>query len=75
MRAHVLSVSASPEDIDRFRRECAQYHFRWTCRDCVHVQPSTQTCSMEYPNDHLRTATSYLDPRGHYVFCKYFELP
>jgi len=29
---------------------------------------------MEYPNDQLTQPEGYLDPQGHYLFCKYFEL-
>lgn len=74
MKAHVTPTTASAEDLRRFQEESRRHDLRWTCRDCAHVVPSTQRCSMEYPNALLRDPEGYLDPRGHYRFCKYFEL-
>ncbi len=59
---------------DHFRVEARQFELRYRCRDCVHVVPSTVTCSMFFPNTMLRDVDGPFQPDGNYAFCKYFEL-
>ena len=59
----------------RFRAEAERHALRYRCADCVHVTPSTLTCSLGYPNTMLTNDSRHaISADGNFVFCKYFEL-
>jgi hypothetical protein len=64
---------ASPDQVERFRRERTAWSLQYRCPDCVHVDPATMKCTQEYPNRTLLIADGYLESGGCFVFCKHFE--
>ena len=64
---------ATPEQVERYRREAAAFGLIFRCADCIHVEQPATLCSLGYPNRELLEADGYLDERGQFVFCKYFE--
>lgn len=68
---------ATPEQADRFRRERDLHRLRFRCPDCVHARKSPDGgmfCTLGYPNETLMKADHFVENRGQFVFCKYFEL-
>ncbi|MBM4395779.1 MAG: hypothetical protein FJ087_08820 [Deltaproteobacteria bacterium] len=66
--------AASPEEVERFRRERVEFRLVYRCPDCEHFAPGTGKCSLGYPNRTLMEADGYLEIEGAFVFCKYFEV-
>jgi hypothetical protein len=66
--------SATPAQAARFREERDAFRLRFRCPDCLHVVPASGACAFAFPNRDLMLAGEYLDERGWFVFCKYFEL-
>lgn len=59
---------------DVFNHECDAFRFHYTCPSCAHVAPSANTCSLGYPNEHLKHGKQAITADGNLIFCKYFEL-
>jgi hypothetical protein len=52
------------------RQAAHDFRLLYRCESCAHVDPETERCSLEYPNDDHKG-----DPSGdEIVFCKAFEL-
>ncbi len=51
--------------------EIAHFKLRFTCEDCAQFEPSSEMCSLGYPNEAHRARRTTDD---HIVFCKEFEL-
>ena len=62
------------EDVALFIQERAKYNLKYRCLDCVHFVEATGECSLGYPNETLMESERYLDERGQFVFCRYFEV-
>jgi hypothetical protein len=73
VKAFVMKIVPTPDELQRFAEESQRFGFRWRCEACAHLAVSTGLCSLEYPNGHLAIQGTYVDPRGNYLFCKYFE--
>jgi hypothetical protein len=54
----------------RLREEAARYALRFACEDCVHFEPGSGRCSLEYPASPRREALS----ADVLELCKEFEL-
>jgi hypothetical protein len=74
-------MRATPDDLEdvdlanqRFSEETRQYAFRYRCESCAHIERSTETCSLGYPNHFLVGPVRAIEPDGNLSFCKYFEL-
>jgi len=74
-------VRATPEDLHRldaanraFVEECSRFRFHYRCDSCAHFAPSTQACSLGYPNHYLVGKARAIEADGNLTFCKYFEL-
>ena len=60
-----------------FRQQANSFNLFFSCQNCVHMNPTNQRCSLEYPNDDLRLAAEQgwaLTDDGDILFCKYFEV-
>ena len=61
---------------ERFRQQVVALKLVYDCRECVHLDTTDDSCSMEYPNQKLLDAAAKkfaLEDTGDLVFCKYFE--
>jgi hypothetical protein len=58
----------------RFRDETERLRFQYRCDACAHIVPSTNSCSLGYPNDTLIGPIHAIQADGNLTFCKYFEL-
>ncbi len=73
MKAFVKPYVPGPGEHERFARQARDFGLKWLCPDCVHVRASTCTCSLEFRTRDLMEATSFVEARGNFTFCKYFE--
>jgi len=73
VKACVKPYSPGPGECERFAEQAEALNFRWRCPDCVHVVPSACLCSLEFRTADLMNATTFVDARGNFTFCKYFE--
>lgn len=73
MKAHVKPYLPSPGEHERFLAQVTTFDFRWRCPDCIHVAPASGKCSLEFRTQDLMAATSFVEDRGNFTFCKYFE--
>ena len=74
-------MRATPDDLEnvdlankRFSEESRRYAFHYRCESCAHVQPSSSSCSLGYPNHFLVGPVRAIEADGNLSFCKYFEL-
>ena len=74
MRAREDDLQDLDEANRRFRRETERLRFHYRCGSCAHIEQSSMTCSLGYPNDTLIGAVRAIQPDGNLAFCKYFEL-
>jgi hypothetical protein len=61
----------------RLREEAARYALRFACEDCVHFEPGSERCSLEYPAAPRREALRAppaRDENDELELCKEFEL-
>lgn len=65
--------TATAAQVERFRRERAEFRLIYRCPDCEHFARDGGRCSLGYPNRTLMEAEGYLEVEGQFVFCKYFE--
>ena len=73
MKAYVKPYIPGPGEHERFADQARSFRFIWRCPDCIHVAASTTTCSLEFRTQDLMGATSFVESRGNFTFCKYFE--
>ncbi len=73
MKAYVKPYIPGPDEHQRFADQSESLHLIWRCPDCVHVVASTTACSLEFRTRLLMQATSFVDDKGNFTFCKYFE--
>ncbi len=62
---------------ERFRHDVQTFGLCYRCRDCAHLAPVAERCSLGYPRLRLGEAQGPeigIEATGEYVFCKYFEL-
>jgi hypothetical protein len=57
-----------------FVDEAKRYNLKFRCQDCIHLNTANMKCSFEYPNDDLLHLDEYVNEKGEFIFCKYFEL-
>jgi hypothetical protein len=74
-------MRATPEDLEhldeaneRFVEESSRFAFQYRCESCAHIKPSSEACSLGYPNHFLVGPVRAIEPDGNLTFCKYFEL-
>lgn len=58
----------------RFFDEARRFRLIFTCEDCVHFCPASETCGHGYPNEeHRRTRYESGNEAVDIVFCKEWE--
>jgi len=77
--ARAPRVATTPEERPAreasFVAEAAAYGLEWRCEACVHVHPSSRSCSLGYRAELLEDpAPTPFTAEGGWRFCKYFEL-
>lgn len=74
MKARETDLCSPDEATALFCREADGFRFHYRCRSCAHVERSSSTCSLGYPNGYLLGPRRVIQPDGNLTFCKYFEL-
>lgn len=73
MKAYVKPYLPLPGEHEQFAAEVVDLNLKWRCPDCVHVAASAGRCSLEFRTEDLMAAASFVESRGNFTFCKYFE--
>jgi hypothetical protein len=59
----------------RFDEESRRYDLRYTCEDCGHFDPPSETCRHGWPSEaHRKAGAGSPAPGDAVVFCKEFEV-